>query len=80
MGEAFAITTLAQVPGVLFMSYCIHVLLGISYVSRNYVMNVGVILLCVVLLYLLNIIIGLIPVFNTIRKTPAQILSRHDLD
>lgn len=80
MGEAFAITTLAQVPGVLFMGYCIHVLLGISYVSRNYVMNVGVILLCVVLLYLFNIIIGLIPVFNTIRKTPAQILSRHDLD
>lgn len=80
MGEAFAITTLTQIPGVLFMGYCVHVLSGISYVSRNYVMNFGVILLCIILLYLFNIVIGLIPVFNTMIKTPAQILSRHDLD
>ena len=80
MGEAFAITTLTQVPGVLFMSYCISVLSTISYVSKNYVMNIGVTLLCIILLYLFNIVIGLIPVFNTIRKTPASILSRHDLD
>ena len=80
IGEAFAITTLTQVPGVLFMSYCISVLSTISYVSRNYVMNIGVSLLCIIMLYLFNIIIGLIPVINTVRKTPAQILSRHDLD
>ena len=80
MGEAFAITTLTQVPGVLFMSYCIHVLTDISFVSKNYVMNLWVILLCIILLYIFNIVIGLIPVFNTMRKTPAAILSRHDLD
>ncbi len=80
MGEAFAITTLASVPGVLFMSYCISVLSDIDYVGRNYVMNIYVMVLCIVLLYLFNIVIGLIPVFNTIRKTPAQILARHDLD
>ena len=80
MGEAFAITTLTQIPGVLFMAYCINVLTDISYVARNYVMNLGVILLCIGLLYIFNIVIGLIPVANTIRKTPAQILSRHDLD
>ena len=62
------------------MSYCISVLSTISYVSKNYVMNIGVTLLCIILLYLFNIVIGLIPVFNTIRKTPASILSRHDLD
>jgi len=80
MGESFAITTLTQIPGVLFMAYCINVLSDISYVSRNYVMNISVIILCIILLYLFNIVIGLIPVFNTIRKTPANILSRHDLD
>ena len=80
MGEAFAITTLTQIPGVLFMSYCINVLSDIRYIARNYVMNISVIILCIALLYLFNIIIGLIPVFNTIRKTPATILSRHDLD
>ena len=29
---------------------------------------------------ILNILVGLIPVFNTIRKSPAQILSRTDID
>ena len=80
MGEAFAITTLTQIPGILFMSYCISVLSDINYVSRNYVMNISVIILCAILLYLFNIVVGLIPVFNTTRKTPASILARHDLD
>ena len=80
MGEAFAITTLTSVPGVLFMSYCISVVSDISYVSKNYIMNYWVVLLCIIILYVFNIVISLIPVFNTMRKTPAQILSRHDLD
>ena len=80
MGESFAITTLASVPGVLFIGYCINVVSDISYVSNNYMMNIWVILLCILILYVFNIIIGLIPVFNTIRKTPAEILSRHDLE
>jgi len=80
MGEAFAITTLTSVPGVLFMGYCLSVIADISYVSRNYVINWGVILLCIVILYVFNIAISLVPVFNTLRKTPAGILARHDLD
>ncbi len=80
MGEAFAITTLTSIPGVLFMGYCISVISEINYISKNYVMNYGVILLCIIVLYVFNIVISLIPVFNTMRKTPAQILARHDLD
>ena len=80
MGESFAITTLTQVPGVLFMGYCISALSGVGYVAKSYVMNISVIILCIALLYLFNIIIGLIPVYNTIKKTPASILSRNDLD
>ena len=30
--------------------------------------------------YLFNSIVGLIPVFTTMRKTPAAILARHDVD
>ena len=80
IGESFAISTIASVPGVLFMSYCLHVLSDISYVSNNYSMNIYVMMLCLLIVYLFNILVGLIPVFNTMRKTPAQILSRHDLD
>lgn len=78
--ESFAISTIASVPGVLFIGYCIHVLSDINYVSRNFTMNIYVVILCILLMYLFNILVGLIPVFNTMRKTPAQILARHDLD
>ena len=80
MGEAFAITSLTSVPGVLFMSYYISVISDINYIGKNYVMNWGVVLLCMIILYVFNIVISLIPVFNTMRKTPAAILARHDLD
>ena len=80
IGEAFAITTLASLPGILFIGYCLHVLSDISFVSKNYAMNGYIIIFCMIVLYGFNIIISLIPVFNTMRKTPAQILSRHDVD
>lgn len=78
--ESIAITTLASLPGVLFTSYCMHILSGISYIGKNYAMNIYIMLLCIILMYLFNIIIGLIPVFNTIRKTPATILSSNNVD
>ena len=71
--ESFAITTLASVPGVILMSYSLSVLSGISYIRSNYVMNIYVMILCIILMYIFNIIIGLIPVFNTIRKSPARL-------
>ena len=80
IGEAFAITTLASVPGILFMGYCLYVISDIDYVSKNYVMNFSVIIICMIILYVFNIIVSLIPVFNTMRKTPAQILARHDVE
>ncbi len=80
ISESFAISTLASLPGVLFMSYCIYVLSDISYMSKNYVMNIYVMILCIILMYIFNIIVGLIPVFNTIRKSPARILSSKEVD
>lgn len=80
IGESFAISTIASIPGVLFMGYCLMVLSDINYVSNNYEMSIGVMLLCLIIVYMFNMIVGLIPVFNTMKKTPAEILSRHDLD
>ena len=80
ISESFAISTLASLPGVLFMSYCLHVLSDVYYIGRNYVMNVYIMILCIVIMYVFNIIVGLIPVFNTIRKSPARILSGKEVD
>jgi len=79
-GEIFAITTLASIPGLIFMAYCLNTLSGIKMLSRMFVINPITVVIAIILVYLFNLIIGLVPVFNVVRKTPASILSRHDLD
>lgn len=78
--EIFGITTIACVPGILFMSYCINSLLIVDYFKENYLINVGTVLTSIILVYLFNLIVGLIPVFKLVRHTPAEILARKDLD
>ena len=80
-GEIIAITTLGGVPGIMLASYIL------DKVSNNdifeidtFVVNSTVILISIAIMYAFNLVIGLLPVYNTIRKTPASILARHDLD
>ena len=80
MGEIFAITTMASIPGVLFMAYILHILSGIIYLRSFILVNSSVIIISIIIIYLFNLLIGLLPVINTIRKRPAIILSRYDLD
>ena len=79
-GEIFAITTLACVPGVIFVSYCLSSLNTISYFAQNYVVNAGTIIISIILIYTFNLIVGLLPVANVIRQRPAQILARKDIE
>ena len=79
-GEIFAITTIASMPGLLFMSYVLKTLSNVKYLSSLFLINPLIVIISIIFVYLFNIVIGLIPVFNTLRKRPAQILSRHDLD
>lgn len=79
-GEIIAITTIASVPGIILASYILKVLSNIKFLSKYFLVNFRIVLLSIVFVYIFNLIIGLIPVFNTIRLRPASILSRHDLD
>ena len=79
-GEILAITTMASLPGYLFMAYILHRLSGISYFSQMFVLNPMVLIVSIVLIYGFNLLFGLLPVFRTIRKTPAEILSRTDIN
>ncbi len=80
LSEIIAITSIAGVTGIGVIAYFISICQSISFLKDTFVLNSGVILLTIGLLYLFNIIIGLIPVANILRKTPAAILSRHDID
>ena len=80
VGEAFAITTLASLPGILFASYIFNRLSHIKYMKYMYIVNIKVIMLAVIIVYIFNILVSLLPVLNLVRKTPASILSRNDVD
>lgn len=80
LGEILSITTIASMPGYLIMALILKKMSSLPFVGSNYVFNANVLILSVVLIYLFNIIVGLLPVYNVIRKTPAQILARNDIE
>ncbi len=80
MGEILAITTIASMPGFLFMAFIITKLSKISYLSDMFLINTPILILCVIVIYGLNFIFGLMPVWRTIRHRPAKILARTDIN
>mgnify|MGYP004501135937 CR=1 FL=1 len=80
VGETIAITTSVSMLGIIFMSYILNCLIQIRQLSKMFIINFQVIGLSILLIYVFNIIVGLLPLFRVLRKTPAQILSRHDLE
>ena len=80
LGEVFAITTMSSLVGIFLMAYALYKLSNVSYLSMMFAMNPVVFFGAIIIVYVFNSIVGLIPVFNTMRKTPAAILARHDVD
>lgn len=80
LGEIFALTTLSSLLGIIVASYALGKLAGISYLSSMFAMNPVIFFGAVIVVYGFNSIVGLIPVFNTMRQTPAAILARYDVD
>ena len=78
--EIFAITTLAGLPGVIFMSYVLYELSKISYLNNMFLVTPIIVITTIIFVYMFNLIIGLFPVFNVIKKITAEILSRFDLE
>ena len=79
-GEIIAISTIASLPGMLFMSLIISRVVKMSMFQERFMINPGICLVCLIVIYGLNILFGLWPVWRTIRKTPAEILARTDIN
>ncbi len=75
-GEVIAITLLTAVPGMAAMAYILH---AVSGVVSMYKMNIWILLGSFLIVLFFNLIGGLLPVFGTLRKTPAEILARNDV-
>lgn len=79
-GEIFAITTMASMPGFILMAYILKKLSEMSYFNDMFLVNVPMLIICIILIYGFNLLFGLLPVFRTMRRRPAAILSRTDIN
>ena len=79
-GEIVAITVLASIPGWLFMNYIIYKLSGMQVLENLFVCNAFTVVSSLVLIFVFNLVFGLIPVFSTLIKRPAAILARTDVN
>ena len=80
VGEIIAITTISSMPGIALMTYILSQASKIPYVDRMFIINLQTVGISILLVYLFNIIVGLLPLFKILRKTPARILARHDVE
>lgn len=79
-GEIIAITTIASIPGWLLMNYVTSKLQNVSYLENMFTCNLQTILVSLALIFVFNLLFGLMPVFNTLIKRPAAILARTDVN
>lgn len=80
LGEIIALTTLTALPGMGVMAYIISGLIKVPYIGDSYLMNPLIFAVALGTVFLFNILAGLLPVWNTMRKTPAEILARNDVN
>ena len=79
LGEILAISFTASLGGIILMTYIIYNITQIKYLKDFCILNPLTIGVSILICFGFNIIVGLIPVANTMRKRPAEILSRKDI-
>ena len=45
-----------------------------------FVVNFETVGISILLIYVFNIVVGLLPLYRVLRRTPAEILARHDIE
>ena len=79
-GEILVMTFITAIPGIAIMYFVLGQLIKITYYLEGlYMVTPQVALITFAIVTVFNLLAGLIPVFVTMRKTPAQILARTDI-
>jgi ABC-type antimicrobial peptide transport system permease subunit len=80
IGEILVITFITAVPGIAIMYFLLSRVVSVTYYLEGmYVLSPLVAAITMGIILVFNLIAGLIPVFTTMRRTPAQILARTDI-
>ena len=79
-GEILVITFITAIPGIAIMYFALTQMVTITYyIEGLYIITPAIAAITFVIILVFNLLAGLIPVFSTMRKTPAQILARTDI-
>ena len=79
-GEILVMSFITAIPGIVIMYIALQQLVKVTYYLEGlYIITPKVALITFGIVVVFNLIAGLIPVFVTMRKTPAQILARTDI-
>lgn len=79
-GEILVITLVTAIPGIILMYYFLFNIIKVTeYLAGLYMVTPVVAVITLVVVLVFNMLVGLIPVFSVMRKTPASILSRTDI-
>ncbi len=80
IGEILVMTFITAIPGILIMYFVLDQVVKITYYLEGlYMITPQIAAITLGIIVLFNLLAGLIPVFVTMRKTPAQILARTDI-
>lgn len=80
LGEILVITTFTSLLGIILMAYILNGISNIPYIDRMFIINNKTIGISILIVYLFNTIIGLMPLHRVLKKTPAKILARYDVE
>ena len=79
-GEILVITFITAIPGIAIMYFALTQLVNVTYYLEGlYMVTPAIAAITFSIILVFNLLAGLIPVFTTLRKTPAQILARTDI-
>ena len=79
-GEILVITFITAIPGIAVMYFILTQVVRVTYyIEGLYMVTPVVAAVTFAVILVFNLLAGLIPVFATMRKTPAQILARTDI-
>lgn len=80
IGEILVITFITAIPGIALMYYIMSQVVKITtYLAGLYMIKPMIALISFGVVLVFNLLVGLIPVARTLRKTPAEILARTDI-
>lgn len=81
LGEVLAVTTATDLPALLITFFGIQwATTSSTEIAEFLYQEPYFLLLEILLVYAFNVLVGLLPVWNTMRKRPAAILARYDID